>query len=188
MKKVIIKTNYVYSLTLLATIGMLIAVVFLVIVPKQKTKKPMDVMASMKEILRRTAKAKEAETVKVAPPTIFDKFKRLKTLKKSGGIKKNPVEIFGPLRERKIISAYLPVSPEWAKNKEVKADVTLRFYVTPRGKVVEDNITVEGTSGYGDMDKLAIKALKKWIFGPTSSNRRRYQWGLITFKFKEEKK
>lgn len=126
------------------------------------------------------------ETVRVVkkavPSSMLEKLKRLKRLENLSKVKENPVEISGPIKERGIVSAYLPVYPEWAKKSEIEADVTLRFFVTPGGRVKD--VAVEKTSGYRKLDQLTVDSLLNWVFVPLGKGRD--QWGIINFKFRLE--
>lgn len=122
-----------------------------------------------------------AKIVKIPESETFKKLKVLKTPEKLAEIEKSGVKISGPLKQRKILSAYLPVYPDWAMKKGIECDVTLRFYAAPSGKVKE-NIVIEITSGYREIDRLCITALQNWLFCSIESERD--EWGLITFKFR----
>ena len=91
-------------------------------------------------------------------------------------------EIEGPLSRRKVRRYILPEFPAWARDRGLlEAEVSLKFFVDNSGRVL-DNTTVEKTSGYGALDRLAAEALKKWEFEPLSGVVSR-QWGIITFRF-----
>lgn len=104
----------------------------------------------------------------------FSKVREAKPDKKS-------VEITGPVVGRKILASYLPVYPDWAKVKNVEANVIIRFYVAPEG-TVREKLYLERTSGYSTLDKLAMDALRKWIFEPIKTGAGD-QWGMITFRY-----
>lgn len=97
-------------------------------------------------------------------------------------VKKKAVEIEGPLSNRRIVQHSLPAFPEWAREMGlVEAEVQIKFYVTPEGSVVPDNLRVERTSGYGRLDRLAMQHLRLWKFQPTAASGN--EWGIITFRF-----
>ncbi|MBI4218355.1 MAG: energy transducer TonB, partial [Elusimicrobia bacterium] len=75
---------------------------------------------------------------------------------------------------------YLPVYPPWARAKNIEASVSIRFTVNPEGDV-ENALSIEKTSGYPELDRLAMETLKKWKFTALTSEQK--QWGTITFKF-----
>jgi TonB family protein len=92
------------------------------------------------------------------------------------------LEITGPLSRRKVVKHYTPDFPDWARDRGIlEAAVSIKFYVDNNGRVL-DNTSVERTSGYGALDRLAADAIKRWAFepitGPVSG-----QWGIITFRF-----
>jgi TonB family protein len=92
------------------------------------------------------------------------------------------VEIEGPLSRRKVLKYYVPVFPAWARDRGLlEASVAIKFYVDNSGRVL-DNASVEKTSGYGALDKVAVDAIKKWLFEPLTGAAAR-QWGVITFRF-----
>jgi len=92
------------------------------------------------------------------------------------------VEIEGPLSRRKVLKYYVPPFPSWARDRGLlEASVSIKFYVDNPGRVL-DNASVEKTSGYGALDRLALDAIRKWQFEPVSGAVSR-QWGIITFRF-----
>ena len=111
---------------------------------------------------------------------------RTRTSQTVAEIKKAPVEITGPLEKRKVLQAFVPKYPAWAKSKGIEADVSLRFFVNPQGLVTPD-ISVVITSGYRELDQLCIEYLKKWVFVPLeASEAQSDQWGVITIRFRLE--
>jgi len=95
--------------------------------------------------------------------------------------KKKGVEIEGPLADRKVVSYSVPPFPGWARDQGIlEAAVAIRFYVSPAGDVLPE-MSVERTSGYGRLDRLAMDSLKDWKFAPLATEER--QWGVITFRF-----
>lgn len=96
-------------------------------------------------------------------------------------ISKEKVKITGQLSGRKVVKSYVPEYPDWAKEKNIEADVAIRFTVTSNGDVREQ-MTIQRTSGYLPLDKLALEALKRWKFSPLV-NSDQDEWGVITFRF-----
>lgn len=95
--------------------------------------------------------------------------------------RKKGVEIEGPLASRPVASAIVPEFPAWARQQGMlEASVAIRFWVSPDGSVLP-NMSVEQTSGYGRLDRLAMDSLKQWKFAPIAAQER--QWGVITFRF-----
>lgn len=96
---------------------------------------------------------------------------------------KNTFKIFGPLKDRPIIEKYLPKYPRWAEEQGLECNVSLHFFVMPNG-IVKDNFFVEQSSGYSEMDQLAMKALRAFKFAPMGSGERQEeQEGVIVFYF-----
>ena len=95
-------------------------------------------------------------------------------------ISKEKVKITGPLSARKVIQSFVPEYPAWARAKNVEADVAIRFTVSSGGEVRE-TMTIARTSGYPELDRLAVEALKKWKFSALPGGQD--QWGEITFRF-----
>ncbi|OGS32902.1 MAG: hypothetical protein A2218_10900 [Elusimicrobia bacterium RIFOXYA2_FULL_53_38] len=92
------------------------------------------------------------------------------------------VEIEGPISRRKVLKYYVPAFPPWARDRGLlEAAVAVKFYVDNSGRVLAD-ASVEKTSGYGALDRLALDAISKWQFEPVSGAVSR-QWGIITFRF-----
>lgn len=92
------------------------------------------------------------------------------------------VEIEGPLSRRKVLKYYAPEFPAWARDRGLlEASVAIKFYVNNAGRVL-DNASVEKTSGYGALDRVALDAIKRWQFEALAGGASR-QWGIITFRF-----
>lgn len=94
----------------------------------------------------------------------------------------SPFQIMGVLAGRAIQSKQLPVYPSWAQERGLEGAVTVEFTVTPSG-TVKENMAVRRTSGYPDLDKLVMDALRKWRFAPSSDGASRDEIGTITFVF-----
>ena len=54
--------------------------------------------------------------------------------------------------------------PLWARRQEVEAEVTLRFLVNEKGKVVD--IEVEKVLGDSRFADVARRAVARWVFSP----------------------
>ncbi len=111
--------------------------------------------------------------------------RRNETLRQAEAPAPQKLEITGPLSRRKVLKYYAPPFPAWASGRGIlEAAVSVKFYVDNSGRVL-DNATIERTSGYGALDRLAQDAIKRWAFealsGPESK-----QWGIITFRFVSE--
>lgn len=91
--------------------------------------------------------------------------------------------ISGEVKDREILHRENPPVPRWLEEKGVEAEVVIRFVVNPDGEV-GDKVFVEKTSGYAELDRLAIEALKKFIFAPLPLNVRQVeQSGTIVIRF-----
>jgi TonB family protein len=99
------------------------------------------------------------------------------------GNKKGPFSIEGPLKYRKILKMELPPYPRWAEEKAIEAAVSIRLWVDSKG-IVKDNMYLEKTSGYNELDYLAKEALMKFIFVPIPKDQTQEdEWGVATFRF-----
>lgn len=97
--------------------------------------------------------------------------------------KQTEIAIAGPISERKILKKFLPKYPSWAIEKGISGYVILKIWVTPDGKV-EDNIEIVETSGYPQLDKIVMEAIREWLFAPLDENtKKEIQWGIIKFRF-----
>jgi TonB family protein len=103
------------------------------------------------------------------------------------GKQKGPFSIEGPLKYRKILKMELPPYPRWAEEKALEASVSIRLWVSPNGKVI-DNMYLERTSGYAELDRLAMEALNKFLFVTLPENQAQEdEWGVATFRFELKK-
>ncbi|MBI3548652.1 MAG: TonB family protein [Elusimicrobia bacterium] len=73
--------------------------------------------------------------------------------------------ISGPAGSRRVLKRVIPPCPDWVSQRGLDLKVQLRFRVLDDGSV-KDGILVQRTSGFPDLDKLAIDALRKWRFDP----------------------
>ncbi len=91
--------------------------------------------------------------------------------------------ISGEVKTREILHKENPVVPRWLEEKGVEAEVVIAFVVNPDGEV-GDRLYVEKTSGYAELDKLAVDALKKYVFAPLPLNvKQAEQKGSIVIRF-----
>ncbi len=128
-------------------------------------------------------------TKTAAPPLEISEFKPgqlegLETGSRGGSsVQGASFQIQGPISEREVVHSVVPSYPRWAMEKGIEPTLTLRFAVLPSGKV-KDAIFIIRTSGYPELDKSAIDALKKWAFEPLPKNSLwREEWGEVTFIF-----
>ncbi len=95
---------------------------------------------------------------------------------------KKGFDIAGPLGNRTILHKVIPQYPAWAEEQGIIGSVRIWFTVTSDGQV-RSNMRVTKTTGYPELDKLALDALKQWRFASFNSNDEASQWGIITFTF-----
>ncbi len=99
------------------------------------------------------------------------------------GKQKGPFSLEGPLKYRKILKMELPPYPRWAEEKGIEASVSIRLWVDSKGKVKE-NMYLEKTSGYSELDHVAMEALQQFVFVPIPSDQAQDdEWGVATFRF-----
>ncbi|MDI6781949.1 MAG: TonB family protein [bacterium] len=163
-----------------------------IVVPGQKTFMPSEEEPEKKaEIAIEKKPVKKPEVLKpvVKPVEVVEEPKeavqpiedKLKSLKKVEGA--STMTIIGPLSKRPKIRAPRPEYPAWAEKKGIESQVTIYFTVTPDGMVNPDAY-VELTSGYSQMDQLALQTLKGWRFAPLPMDaEQKDQWGKVTFRF-----
>ncbi len=93
------------------------------------------------------------------------------------------ISLAGPIADREILKKFLPQYPAWCLQRGISGVVKIRVEVNPEGSVRE-NIRIEISSGYPDLDQSVVNAVKAWLFAPLSSGvKQEIQWGIITFKF-----
>lgn len=147
--------------------------------PESNTHAPSNPMASQE-----TEEEKTEKKALKREESLEDIFKKPKDRE----VKSSPkdIKIFnisGPLSRRKIVKYEVPSYPEWAKRQAIEAEVRIHFYVTPEG-FVEDRSYIYTTSGFVELDRLALSTIKKWLFDPLPKDTSQEdQWGIITFCF-----
>jgi TonB family protein len=97
---------------------------------------------------------------------------------------KKALLITGDIAGRQILSAKKPSYPRWLQDQGAEASVTLFFTVSPDGSV-KDNLMVERTSGYTELDDLAKEALLQFKFATLSTADD--QSGYATFRYMLER-
>jgi len=90
--------------------------------------------------------------------------------------------IDGPAKRRELISKAEPSSvPRGIYGNEKEYAVKLKFFVSKNGIVRDIEPVV--SSGYPEIDLLAVKSLKKWRFSPTNAKRKNKSiWGVTLIK------
>lgn len=73
----------------------------------------------------------------------------------------------------------IPELPKWIDPREVRSSLELRFWISPRGKVV----SVEKFTSTGDptLDLIGMRHLRRWQFNPKPTDRE--EWGTVTLHF-----
>ncbi|OVE78069.1 hypothetical protein BVX98_01455, partial [bacterium F11] len=103
------------------------------------------------------------------------------------GKSKGPFSMEGPLKYRKILKMELPPYPRWAEEKGLEASVSIRLWVNPKGRVI-DNMYLEKTTGYSELDHLAMEALRRFIFVSLPDDQlQEDEWGVATFRYELRK-
>ena len=95
------------------------------------------------------------------------------------------LEIEGSAAGRRLLNRPTPGCPEWVSRRGLELAVAVRFVVMDSG-AVKEGILVTQTSGFPDLDKLVLAAVRKWKFeklAALSGRGKLEQWGLVTFKF-----
>jgi TonB family protein len=91
--------------------------------------------------------------------------------------------IEGQLASRGVKRKVFPAYPEWAKKQGVEGTVKYRITVLPNG-LLKDDISVEQTSGYREMDRIVYESLIQWEFEPLPAAVAQVeQGGVIQFIF-----
>jgi TonB family protein len=92
--------------------------------------------------------------------------------------------VFGEIKHRKILRLKMPKYPAWAEEQGIEASTTVRVGVLADGTVDDTSVYVESTSGYPELDNLAIAAAKMFIFAALPpSKSQAVQYGSIRFAF-----
>ena len=89
----------------------------------------------------------------------------------------------GPVGNRRILSRVSPESPDWIATRNLDLTVTVRFQVLPDGSV-KSGAVIQKTSGFPEIDRLALQALRRWRFQtvPAKSGAPEV-WGRVAFRF-----
>jgi TonB family protein len=125
------------------------------------------------------------ESIGNIPSAAADLDKQLAASNSAGsghGQTKKGFEIAGPLNNRPITSKVIPQYPAWAEEQGIIGSVRIWFTVNADGSV-RSNMRVTKTTGYPDLDKLALEALRQWKFAAFNTADESSQWGIITFTF-----
>jgi TonB family protein len=105
-----------------------------------------------------------------------------------GGVKRTEGSISwsidGPIGTRRLLKRTLPVSPEWVSQRGLDLTVQVKFQVLEDGSVKPGAI-IKVTSGFPELDRLAIDAIKLWKFEsvPERDATAPQTWGVVSFRF-----
>ncbi|MFC1478925.1 energy transducer TonB, partial [Candidatus Margulisiibacteriota bacterium] len=78
-----------------------------------------------------------------------------------------------------------PEYPEWAVEQGIETEVSIEFWVNPKGKVKKSKIIQR--SGYLELDIIAKRALGQWLFDPLEARLpQKDQWGTVLIKYRLE--
>ncbi|MBI5208509.1 MAG: energy transducer TonB [Elusimicrobia bacterium] len=105
-----------------------------------------------------------------------------------GGIKRSDGSISwsidGPIGTRRLLARRLPVSPDWVSSRGLDLTVRVKFQVLENGSVKPGAI-IKVTSGFPELDVLALDAIKLWKFEavPSQGASAPQTWGVVTFRF-----
>jgi|GEM_PF-2634440 len=116
------------------------------------------------------------------PNELFGLEKRNPTffLKEDERLKKETPVLNGPAASRILYyQPPLPELPKWLDPREVRSSFELRFWVTPRGKVV--GIEKVTSSGDPTVDLIGMRYLRRWQFNPKATEQE--EWGMVTLHF-----
>ena len=92
--------------------------------------------------------------------------------------------IEGELAARAIRKQVNPLYPDWAKKQGIEATVKFRLTVFPNGLLKEDELQLDQTSGYRELDRVVYEALVQWEFEPLNPDVAQVeQSGVISFTF-----
>jgi TonB family protein len=141
----------------------------------------------------KTTKEQHLENINQEAPIGFENKKDVKVDIKTttglghGGVAGSPEgspTIEGELAARAVKSQVNPIYPDWAKKQGIEATVKFRLTVLPNGLLKEDDLQLEQTSGYRELDRDVYDALIQWEFQPLDPTVTQVdQSGVITFSF-----
>ncbi len=122
------------------------------------------------------------ETVKIDKPTPVVKAAAQEKIEITQ--KKGALLITGQIANRRVIRAAKPPYPLWAQEKGIQAEVFVNVTVKPDG-TVKDNAYIQTSSGYGELDQLAMEAIMQFIFAPSAGSAD--ETGVVVFRFQLER-
>lgn len=120
-----------------------------------------------------------------AEPPSQDKPQLLDSRSRKGAAATEPggvsFSLDGPVGNRRVIERVLPQSPDWVGTRGLDLMVTIRFRVLPDG-TVNPGAVIEKTSGFPEIDQLALKAIRQWIFEAAPAGGTQ-TWGRVVLRF-----
>lgn len=86
----------------------------------------------------------------------------------------------GPVGSRRLVKRVLPESPQWVAQRQLDLGVQIRFQVLADGSV-KPGAVLSRTSGFPELDRRALEAIKRWRFAPLPGASP--VWGMVSFRF-----
>ncbi|MEL0628503.1 energy transducer TonB [Psychromonas aquatilis] len=129
-------------------------------VPK-KTPKPVVKKPTPKKVEKVAPKEVQKQVTK---PTEAPKIKQANT-KQTTGVNSKPTLVE---KSRFLSPPTPPKYPRSAKRRGIEGTVTYEVWLDEKGKL--DKIVLKNSSGARDLDKAALKAIKRWKFSPHRIN------------------
>lgn len=97
------------------------------------------------------------------------------------------VSIQGEVKNREVLHREPVPIPRWLEEKGIEAEVLVRFVVNPDGEV-GNSLFIEKTSGYAELDRIALETVKKFIFAPLPlTGKQVEQSGILRIRFTIQK-
>lgn len=91
----------------------------------------------------------------------------------------------GSVGDRRVLRRVLPHCPDWVSQRGLELSVQLKFQVLDDG-TIKRGVVIKRTSGFPDIDRLALEALRKWKYQPIHNGVGMSSpdvWGIVSFKF-----
>lgn len=92
-----------------------------------------------------------------------------------------PVDITGPLHERRWLERDVPGYPEWAEEEGLSGTVVYKIWVGPDGRV-RSFVQLVHASGDARFDDGSLAAIRQWR-AEAMPDATGDQWGLVTFHY-----
>jgi len=88
----------------------------------------------------------------------------------------------GPVGSRRVLKRTVPASPDWVGTRGLDLTLTVRFQVLPNGTVKAGAVILK-TSGFPEIDRLGLDALRQWRFESVPDKSGPEVWGRVSFRF-----